>query len=231
MWRTLRVVAGMIGSVAGHIIACGDTMGVLGTAGFSTLLRFGALLFSESGVRQRGCIRAAPCCARLHEALPHATGVPVTLAPRARVRVLLAVRHTHARSSACYSMLKEERRINNDYHLKGARNACMCAAGGHLTSRTVHGSPSEWGKLVSKRILERHPLYSPSKGTWARPLRVDACIPDPPVDKRARREDTAMAVELDHVEELIRNEVLEALLGRQQLCSCGKLIEMGEMFR
>ncbi len=50
-------------------------------------------------------------------------------------------------------------------------------------------------------------------------------------DKRARRDDSAAAVELDHVEEMIRNEVLEALLGRQQLCSCGKLIEVGEMFR
>ncbi len=43
-----------------------------------------------------------------------------------------------------------------------------CARAGRtrrcFTLRAVHGSPSEWGKLVSKRILERHPLYSPSKG-------------------------------------------------------------------
>lgn len=100
--------------------------------------------------------------------------------------------------AACYRLLKEERRVNNEYH------------------RRVHGMPSEWGSLVSKRLLERHPLYSPSK------------------DKRLRRETTLTArtppIELDDIEEMIREEVLEALLGRQELCSCGKLIETGEMF-
>jgi hypothetical protein len=46
-----------------------------------------------------------------------------------------------------------------------------------------------------------------------------------------RREDTVTPqLELDDIEEMIREEVLEALLGRQQLCSCGQLIETGEMF-
>lgn len=68
--------------------------------------------------------------------------------------------------------------MNNDFH------------------RRVHGVPSEWGKSVSKRIMERHPLYSPGK------------------EKRQRQESPAL-VELDDIEEMIREEVLEALLGRQ----------------
>lgn len=75
----------------------------------------------------------------------------------------------------------------------------------------MHGSPSEWGKLVNKRMMARHPLYSPSK------------------EKRVRRDEEAL-LELDDIEEMIREEVLEALRGRQQLCSCGQLIETGEMF-
>ncbi len=83
-------------------------------------------------------------------------------------------------SSACYKLLKEERRINNDFH------------------KRVHGSPSEWGKMVSKRMMELHPLYSPSKAFVG--------------DKRARPEtDDVVAVELDDVESMIREEVLQQL--------------------
>jgi hypothetical protein len=94
---------------------------------------------------------------------------------------------------ACYKLLKEERRINNDYH------------------KRVHGSPSEWGKLVSKRLMELHPLYSPSKK-----------------DKRARLDE--MPLELDDVENMLRDEVLLQLQGKQQLCACGQMIEPGDMF-
>jgi hypothetical protein len=93
-------------------------------------------------------------------------------------------------------MLKDERRINNDYH------------------KRVHGSPSEWGKLVQKRIMEKHPLYSPSNSA----------------EKRARVDDS-FQLDLDDVESMIREEVLDQLVGRQQLCSCGQLIEPGDMFR
>ncbi len=100
--------------------------------------------------------------------------------------------------AACYKLLKDERRITNDYH------------------RRVHGSPSEWGKLVSKRMMELHPLYSPSKITDKRP-RVDLAEDVPPV-------------ELDDIEALIREEVLLQLQGKQQLCACGQTIEPGDMF-
>jgi hypothetical protein len=67
--------------------------------------------------------------------------------------------------------------------------------------------------MVSKRMLELHPLYSPSK------LFVVG-------DKRSRSDDDLVAVELDDVESMIREEVLMQLQGKKQLCACGELIEL-----
>lgn len=79
----------------------------------------------------------------------------------------------------------------------------------------MHGSPSEWGKLVSKRILEKHPLYSPNNSSS---------------EKKARLSEDSPVLDLDDVESMIREEVLEQLEGRQQLCECGQMIEPGDMF-
>ena len=61
--------------------------------------------------------------------------------------------------------------------------------------------------------MEKHPLYSPN------------------TEKRARLEDRdPFFVDLDDVENLIRDEVMESMTGRQELCECGQRIEVGDMF-
>jgi hypothetical protein len=85
--------------------------------------------------------------------------------------------------------------------------------------------------------MELHPLYSPSKSFVG--------------DKRARAEpEEVVAIELDDVESMIREEVLQVLQvwwfspsllgvsknlgrnfqGKKQLCACGELIEPTDMF-
>lgn len=113
--------------------------------------------------------------------------------------------------TACYKLLKEERRINNDFH------------------KRLHGSPSEWGKLVQKRLLEQHPLYSPSKSAEKR-LRASSEGLSEVGGSGGGGGGAGVELELDDIEAMIRDEVLDDIEGQQQLCSCGEMIEPGDMF-
>ena len=82
--------------------------------------------------------------------------------------------------------------MNNEYH------------------KRVHNSPNEWGKRVSKRNLERHPLYSPGS-----------------LSEKRLRSSNGPEIELDDIEEMIRQDVLEILNGQQQLCKTKRRRESG----
>ncbi len=93
----------------------------------------------------------------------------------------------------CYRLLKEERRQNNDYH------------------KRIHGSPSEWGKRVSKRLLEQHPLYSPSSTKKSRVFGRAGADDDDGVADVQDGIDTPDVPLVDTVEEMLREEVLQRL--------------------